>query len=127
MLMLMILAQLTAQPCVPNPMPCSPTPPACTPNLVVEVVDHLNLPLPGARVKVKARRNAEVEKVLSAGVDGLAQFCVAGGAEYEVRVDLTSFKKKRVRSQTVPRPSQASSPVRIRIQMVFNGRMETVE
>ena len=124
---LIILAQLAAQPCTPKPVPCTPARQPCIPNLVVEIVDPLRLPLPGATVKAKARSNKEVGKVTASGGDGLARFCVAGGAEYEIRVDLPGFKKMRVRSQVVPTPNESTVALRMRVEMVFDGRMETVE
>jgi len=74
---LLLAAQLVGQPCSAELQPCTPTPPPCDPNLVVEVVDPVNLPIPGAAVRVKARGRKE-QQTLTTGANGLAQFCLVG-------------------------------------------------
>ena len=123
---LTMLAILATQACGASPGPCNPTPAPCHPILVVEVNDASRLPIPGAAVTVKAERGKEGKKRLTTGVDGLAQFCLAGGASYDVRVAVTGFKKRRVRSAPVPVSVHAPA-VRIGLELEVAGPFETVE
>jgi hypothetical protein len=60
--------------------------------------------------------------------DGLAQFCVAGGVTYDVRVNLTDFRKKRVQAEAVPKPGSSGGPIRITVPLQLDSRVwETVE
>ena len=60
-------------------------------------------------------------------MDGLAQFCVVGGVTYDVRVDVTGFKKRRVRSALIPASIYSEPAVRIRLELQVAGPFETVE
>jgi hypothetical protein len=94
---------------------------------VVEVSDSSKLPIPGAVVTAKAEGSNEGKKTLTTGPDGLAQFCLAGGASYDVRVAVTGFKKRRVRLTPVPSSVYAAPAVRIRLELEVDGPLETVE
>jgi hypothetical protein len=94
---------------------------------VVEVTDSSRLPIPGAVVTAKAGDGKEGKKRLTIGVDGLAQFCLAGGASYDVRVAVTGFKKRRVRSAPVPASVYVAPAVRIALELEVAGPFETVE
>jgi hypothetical protein len=94
---------------------------------VVEVSDSSKLPIPGAHVTAKAEGSKEAKKTLTTGPDGLAQFCLLGGASYDVRVAVTGFKKRRVRSTPVPSSVYAAPAVRIRLKLEVDGPFETVE
>ena len=123
---LMLFVQLAIQPCA-DPVPCKPTPPPCHPNLVVEVIDSSKQPIPGAVVTAKAEGSKEGKKKLSTGMDGLAQFCLVGGASYDVRVVLEGFKKRRVHSPRVPASVYSDPGVHMKLELEVGAVFETVE
>jgi hypothetical protein len=111
------LLQATA-PCTPAPTPSGP------PALVVQVVDPLWLPLPGAEVHVTTRRAAV--QTQHTGAQGYAQIWVAAEADYDIEAQLVGFKTKRVKAVRLGKRSESSPTAYVQIQLPLAARGETV-
>jgi hypothetical protein len=127
MLVLVLAAQLGIKSGIPTSESSMPPPPECKANLIVQVVDTILHPLPGATVRAKARGTREPEQVARAGGDGRAMLCVAGGVRYELRSRLEGFKSAHTRSDVVAKPDSPSGATRARIQMRPSGPTVTFE
>jgi|SRR5829696_2602026 len=97
--------------------------------LLVEVVDHVWLALPGVTVTVIPRSDRKIRYTATTDRDGIARFSVPTNAEYHIEAALTGFKNNRLKSvwlvagvisdsngQTRPTPAP-----RIQIRLTLSG------
>ncbi len=117
-----ILAALlqAATPCTPPPTPSEP------PALVVQVVDPLCLPLPGAGVRVSSRSSKADSQTHETGARGHAQFWLTAEADYHIEARLVGFKTRRVRDVRAGRPSEPSPTAYVQIRLLLAVHGETV-
>jgi Carboxypeptidase regulatory-like domain len=71
---------------------------ATSPRLIVEVVDSVYQPVPGATVAVVSRSSQKQRYSATTDKDGIARFSVPTGAEYKIEATAIGFKKGRVKS-----------------------------
>jgi hypothetical protein len=120
-----IVALLLTQ---PQPAPCAPPPrPDAPPALVVQVVDPLWLPIPGAQVTVVAEEHGSGRMTSTTGREGYAEFWAPREAEYAVEARLVGFKPKRVKGIRIGKQSDASPTAYVQIQLALAGPFVTVE
>ena len=119
--LLVVLAQVQAGECV------SPAKPEGPPALVVQVVDQLWLPIPGALVRVIPASASGERREVRSGREGYAEFWLPSEAEDTVEASLEHFKAKRVKGVRAGKPSNASPTAYVQLQLVFSGPTITIE
>jgi len=121
MLVLALLAQVQSGDCA------APTTPEGPPALVVQVVDQLWLPIPGALVRVIPSAGAGEKKETRTGREGYAQFWLPPDGEYAVEALLENFKGKRVKGVRIWKRPETPPTAYVQLQLVFSGPKVTVE
>lgn len=102
-------------PCVPAAEPKEP------PTIIVQVVDPVWLPVPGAQIEVKQRARREIVQKARSDTEGRARFWLEGDAEYDIEAFYPGFRKARVHAVRLTR-APATSPfptayVQIRLKL----------
>jgi hypothetical protein len=98
---LLLLIQTQPAECAPPARPDAP------PALVVQVVDPLWLPIPGADVTVVGKSGAG-QMVSKTGREGYAEFWLPREADYAVEAALVGFKAKHVKGVHIAKQSDWS-------------------
>ena len=98
-----VVAQLNAA------SPCPAAPPASPPTIVVQTVDQLWLPLPGAEVRLRSKGKGRETYTGTTDRNGYAGLVVPAG-EYVVDASLIGFKVKPVKAVTVGGSAGDSAP-----------------
>ncbi len=97
------------------------TAPAESPTLVVQVVDPVWLPVPGAQIEIRRHAKRRIVQKATSDKDGNARFWLEGDAEYNIAVIGTGFRKARLRAVRVVRaPPTSPSPtayIQIRLRL----------
>jgi hypothetical protein len=78
--------------------------------LVVQVIDELWLPLPGARVVIRERGNALIVACATADGSGFARLTLAKAAVDDVEASMVGFKTKRVKKIAIDADPGKSIP-----------------
>ena len=113
-----IVAQLTAAPCPAAPLASSPT-------IVVQTVDQLWLPLPGAEVRVRSNGKGRHTYTGTTDRNGYLGLVVPAG-EYAVDASLVGFKVKPVKAITVGGREAESAP-HVQLQLKVKAPHVTLE
>ena len=71
---------------------------ASPPSLVVQLVDQVWLPIPGAAVTVKPLSGKGQSSVVHTDEDGYAKFWLTEGQDYTIEAKLPGFKTKRLKN-----------------------------
>jgi len=120
-LALLLLIQAPLPGCEPPPRPAGP------PALVVQVVDALWLPIPGARVTVVAASSKAAPTASTTGREGYAEFWLSSVADYSVEAAVAGFKARRIKGVRIAQQSDSSSTAYVQIQLAVAGPLVTVE
>jgi len=110
-----------------NSNPCPP-PAQSPPSLIVQVVDPVWLPVPGAEVSLKALPTGAKSKSMRTETDkdGYARFSVPGDADYSIEVKLYGFKRERLKRVHLLKTSGSSAPAYVQLQLRLSGPGTTV-
>ena len=117
---LLLLIQAQPAECAPPVRPDAP------PALVVQIVDPLWLPIPGAEVTVVGKSGAG-QMASKTGREGYAEFWLPREADYAIEAALVGFKAKRVNGIRIAKQSDSSPTAYVQIQLVPAGPFVTVE
>jgi len=79
------------------------------PSLIVQVVDPVWLPIPGATVTIKPVSGKEKSSTGQTDYDGYAKFWVTGDQDYVVEAKITGFKTKRLKGIYLYEPTKTTS------------------
>jgi hypothetical protein len=119
-LLLLLLLQTNAAPCPPSAVPTG------TPSLVVQVVDPLWLPIPGAQVTVKPLSGKGRQESGRTDSDGYAKFWLEREAEYSVDVAATGFKNKRLKRLHIGKVSGSHDTAYVQLKLDLKGPSVTI-
>jgi hypothetical protein len=114
-----VIAQLTTA------SPCPAATPESAPTLVVQTVDQLWLPLPGAEVRVRSKSKDRHTYTGTTDRNGYLGLVVPAG-EYGVDASLVGFKVKPVKAVTVG-GRQAESAPHVQLQLKVKTPHVTLE
>jgi hypothetical protein len=104
---------LTTSPQTPSP-----------PSLIVQVVDPVWVPLPGASVSISAKgQNCKAYTDL----EGNAKFWLGENTEYKAEAELIGFKKKRLKHLYIFPSSNPFHTAHIQIKLDVAGRAIIIE
>jgi hypothetical protein len=81
----------------PKAADCAPSKQGAAPTLVVQVVDELWLPLPGAVVSARLKGSDASCISATAGSEGIARLAVSQQGSYDIEASMIGFKTKRVK------------------------------
>jgi hypothetical protein len=96
---------------------CDPTRAGAPATLVVQVVDELWLPLPGAVVSARLQGETECVKA-STDVEGNARLAVSKQGRYAIDSSMVGFRTKRVKGVQVDADASRSVPhVQIKLKV----------
>jgi hypothetical protein len=112
-----------------NPNPCQGSPALTqSPSLIVQVVDPVWLPVPGAEVTLKPLRGDTQLKAngTETDKDGYAKFFVPSDADYSIEVKLYGFKRERLKCVHVFKTSGSSAPAYVQLKLSLSGPGTTV-
>jgi hypothetical protein len=94
--------------------------------LVVQAVDELWLPIPGAVVLARGQGKVRDAFRVTADADGFARFSISTQGAYEVEVSAVGFKTRRVKSVSVEGDPAKSVP-NVQVMLKVAGPMEIIE
>ena len=122
MLLFLFFMQTNSNPCQGSPALTQ------SPSLVVQVVDPVWLPVPGAEVTLKPlggdaqlkSHRTETDK------DGYARFFVPSDADYSVEVKLYGFKREQLKCVHLVKTSGSSAPAYVQLKLRLSGPGTTV-
>ena len=103
-----------------NPNPCQGSPALTqSPSLIVQVVDPMWLPVPGAEVKVKPLHGDAQSKSSrrETDQDGYAKFVVPGDADYSIEVKSYAFKRERMEDMHLLKTAVSPAYVQLRLRL----------
>jgi hypothetical protein len=108
--------------CAPAAKPQEP------PTIIVQVVNPVWLPVPGAQVEIKQHARHGVVQKGSSDNEGKARFWLEGDAEYDIEVACRGFRKARVRAVRVTRapPTSSFPTAHVQIRLKLAGPTVTV-
>ena len=112
-----------------TPNPCQSSPALTqSPSLIVQVVDPVWLPVPGAEVTVKPlRRDTQLKSNRTeTDKDGYARFLVPTDADYSIEVNLYGFKRERLKCVHLFKTSGSSAPAYVQLKLSLSGPGTTV-
>jgi hypothetical protein len=111
-----------------QPGACRSTPPPTSspPTLVVQVVDPVWLPLPGASVSISAKGRLQNCRAYTDS-EGNARFWLARNTEYVAEAELAGFKKRRVKHMFIFKGSDSFPTAYVQIKLELAGRAITVQ
>jgi hypothetical protein len=105
--------------------PCPTATPAVSPTLIVQTVDQLWLPLPGAEVRVRSNGKGRHTYTGTTDRNGYLGLVVPAG-EYVVDASLVGFKVKPVKAVTVSGKEGESAP-HVQLQLKVKAPDVTLE
>jgi hypothetical protein len=113
MFLFLLLIQANSNPCPPSPAQTQ------SPSLIVQVVDPVELPVPGAEVTLKLLPAGAKSKSnrIETDKDGYARFSTPGDADYSIEAKLYGFKRERLKRVHVLKSSGSSAPAYVRLQL----------
>jgi hypothetical protein len=110
-----------------NSNPCPPSPAQTqSPSLIVQVVDPVWLPVPGAEVTLKPLSTGAKSNRTETDKDGYARFSVPGDADYSIEAKLYGFKRERLKRVHLLKTSGSSAPAYVQLQLRLSGPGTTV-
>jgi hypothetical protein len=102
-----------------SPQPTSP------PTVVVQVVDPVWLPIPGASVSLSA--NGRQNHKAYTDREGNARFWVAENTEYAIEAEKTGFKRKRLKHLYIHNNSDPFPTAYVQVKLGTAGKVIIVE
>jgi hypothetical protein len=122
MFLFLFFIQANSNPCPPSPVQTQ------SPSLIVQVVDPLWLPVPGAEVTLKPLPTGAKSKSnrTETDKDGDARFSVPGDADCSIEVKLYGFKRERLKRVHLLKTSASSAPAYVQLQLRLSGPGTTV-
>ena len=111
-----------------QPGACRSTPPQTSspPTLIIQVVDPVWMPPPGASVSISAKGHLQNCRAYT-DREGNAKFWLARNTEYVAEAELTGFKKKRVKQIFIFENSDSHPTAYVQIKLKLAGRTITVQ
>jgi hypothetical protein len=122
MLLFLFFIQSNSNPCQPSPAQTQ------SPSLIVQVVDPVWLPVPGAEVTLKPLHVDAQSKSnrIRTDKDGYAKFIIPGDADYSVDVELYGFKRERLKRVHLFKTSASPAPAYVQFKLRLSGTGTTV-
>ena len=118
----MLLLETNSAPCRPDARATHNSPPT----LIVQLVDPVWEPVPGANAKVTKQKSKKSSSTARTDEDGNAQFWLELGAGYSIEVRHYGFNTKRLEGINIPANSDPPHAAHVQFRLVLSGPFVTV-